>query len=86
MRKITLSFQIHKRALRTVCLALIGLLPAIVFGQTEISTVQGLKDIAKDLSGSYKLTADLVLTEEWTPIGSEATPFTGVLDGNGHII
>ncbi|MDD3489514.1 MAG: T9SS type A sorting domain-containing protein [Paludibacter sp.] len=86
MRKITLSFQLHKRALRTVCLALIGLLPAIVFGQTEISTVQGLKDIAKDLAGSYKLTADLVLTEEWTPIGTEAAPFTGVLDGNGHII
>lgn len=86
MKRITLSFQLYQRALRIMCLALIGLIPAVAFGQTEISTVQELKDIAKNLAGSYKLTADLELTENWTPIGTEAAPFTGIIDGNGHVI
>lgn len=53
-----------------------------VFGQVEINTVEGLKAIQNDLAGSYKLTADITLTEDWTPISD----FTGIFDGNGHII
>lgn len=51
-------------------------------GQTGISNAAGLTSISSNLSGSYILTADIVLTGSWTPIAN----FTGTLDGNGHII
>lgn len=38
------------------------------------------------LSGNYLLEQDIVLTGQWIPIGTEAAPFTGVFDGNGHVI
>lgn len=64
----------------------------------EISTAAQLKEIANDLTGWYKLTADITLTEEWTPIGLYYAnyefyqpawwlySFRGTLDGNGHKI
>lgn len=52
----------------------------------EISDVNGLKSISNDLNGNYTLTADITLSEDWVPIGSEATPFTGVFNGNGKVI
>lgn len=53
----------------------------------EISTVEQFLKIKDSLNGYYKLVADIDLsTSEWTPIGSEATPFTGVLEGNGYKI
>ena len=64
----------------------------------EISDAAGLKAIANDLTGWYKLTADITLTEEWTPIGLYYAnyefyqpawwlySFRGTLDGNGHKI
>lgn len=64
----------------------------------EISTAAQLKDMAKDLTGWYKLTADINLTEEWTPVGLYYAnyefyqpawwlySFRGTLDGNGHKI
>jgi hypothetical protein len=38
------------------------------------------------LSGKNKLAIDISLTSAWTPIGDSTTHFTGVFDGNGHII
>ncbi len=58
----------------------------MAFCQTEISTVSDLTSIANDLDGSYILTADITLSDSWTPIGSSSDPFTGVLNGDGHII
>lgn len=64
----------------------------------EISDAAGLKAMANDLMGWYKLTADITLTEEWTPIGLYYAnyefykpawwlyAFRGTLDGNGHKI
>ena len=64
----------------------------------EISTAAQLKEIANDLTGWYKLTADITLTEEWTPVGLYYATyefyepnwwlysFRGTLDGNGHKI
>lgn len=53
----------------------------------EISTIEQFLKIKDSLNGYYKLVADIDLsTIEWTPIGSEATPFTGALDGNGYKI
>ena len=33
-----------------------------------------------------RLAADITLTDEWTPIGTETTPYKGVFDGAGHEI
>lgn len=64
----------------------------------EISTEQQLRDISKDLYGAYVLTADIELTEAWTPIGMYFNNYTyyndswwvyafrGTLNGNGHTI
>lgn len=38
-------------------------------------------------AASYMLTADIDLgSKNWTPIGTEAVPFSGILDGNGHTV
>lgn len=46
----------------------------------EISSAAEFADIANNLSGSYKLTADITLTTGLTET------FTGIFDGNGHSI
>lgn len=52
----------------------------------EISNRAGLEAIASNLSGKYYLSADIDLSgADWTPIG-ESTPFSGVFDGQGHVI
>lgn len=47
-----------------------------------------LQAIGKEypLSGNYMLDEDVVLSEEWVPIGSPDEPFTGIFDGNGYTI
>lgn len=50
-----------------------------------IDTVEQLKNIKMD--GKYILFANLNLNgESWTPIGTESAPFTGIFDGNSHMI
>ena len=39
-----------------------------------------------DTAISGKLTANIELTEAWTPIGTQSQPFTGNFDGDGHSI
>lgn len=51
-----------------------------------ITTVEQLRLISQDLSAAYRLDADLRVGS-WTPLGlSDAAPFTGYLDGNGHTL
>ena len=57
-----------------------------VYAQTQITDEAGLKAIADDLAGSYVLANDITLSEEWVPIGTSGTPFTGMFDGGGHTI
>ena len=69
----------------------LGMLPPAALavegtGPSPISNEENLKAIKDGLDGSYKLTGDIVLTGEWTPIGSSTAPFTGTLDGNGYTI
>lgn len=64
----------------------------------EISTEAQLREMANDLSGWYRLTADITLTEPWTPVGKYYAnyesyepawwqyAFRGCLEGNGHKI
>lgn len=62
-------------------------------GYTPISTSEELNNIRNDLSGNYYLTQDIVLAEptgdsvsNWVPVGTNWNPFSGVFDGNGHVI
>lgn len=52
----------------------------------DISDEAGLRAIANNLAEEYNITADIALTGDWTPIGSNAQPFTGKINGNGHVI
>ncbi|MGI6689190.1 MAG: serine/threonine protein kinase [Christensenellales bacterium] len=53
-----------------------------------IHTAGELDAIRHNLNGQYALAADIDLSgiAKWTPIGDERYPFTGSLDGRGHII
>ncbi|MDR1893904.1 MAG: hypothetical protein LBQ61_04325 [Spirochaetales bacterium] len=55
-----------------------------------VSSVDDLERIGLDpdlpLDGDYELIADIVLPDDWTPIGRPDSPFTGIFDGNGRTI
>ncbi len=70
----------------SLVLATALLTSASAFAQTEISTEAQLRAIANDLNGSYVLTQDITLSDEWTPIGTSDNPFKGTLNGQGHTI
>ena len=55
-------------------------------GYTPISNVSDILGISSDLTGSYILTQSLNLIDEWVPLGSSSTPFTGVFDGGFNTI
>lgn len=53
----------------------------------NIYTIDDLKNISNNLSGSFKLMNDIDLSRvDWEPIGSSSAPFTGEFDGNGYVI
>ena len=52
-----------------------------------IRTKEELQAVNEDLSAYYKLGVNIDLTDfEFTPIGSQAAPFTGNIDGTGYTI
>ena len=58
-----------------------------LWSQTHISDETGLRAISNDLTGSYILDNDITLTAgDWTPVGTSATPFTGIFNGNGKVV
>lgn len=65
--------------------ALMGL-AAPAAGAVDISDEAGLRAIADNLAGEYTLTADITVSGEWSPLGSADNPFTGRINGNGHVI
>jgi hypothetical protein len=51
----------------------------------NIATVQDWMDIADDLEGFYRLTADIDMSKAlYSPIGNTQTPFRGYIDGQNH--
>ena len=61
-------------------------------GSYTVTTADGLKNVAKLVNEEGKtdinitLDTDLTLTGEWTPIGTESQPYTGIFDGGNHTI
>ena len=54
----------------------------------EIMTPAQLYDVRNNLTGNYRLAADISLSAyaDWEPIGVSGAPFRGKIDGNGHKI
>ena len=89
-----------KRRFLTLLLALcISLMPLAVFAApvtiTSINTVDDFKSFCESVNGGYDysgqtvtLNADLDLSGEtnWTPIGTSSQPFSGIFDGQNHVI
>ena len=57
-------------------------------GYTPIYTAEDLNNIRNNLSGKYILMNDIDLSvyENWEPIGTQETPFTGEINGNGNAV
>lgn len=58
-----------------------------------IGTAEQLKAFMQDVNDgnpyegkTVQLTDDIMLSGDWTPIGTENYPFSGIFDGNGHEI
>ena len=58
-----------------------------------IRTAADMQKLAAEVAGGnncadsfFRLEADMTLTGEWTPIGTQAAPFAGHFDGDGHTI
>lgn len=68
----------------TTCL----LSAALFFAGSLVCRAVPITDLSEisDLGGSYELTADAVLSDDFTPIGSADAPFTGKFDGGGHTV
>ncbi len=75
----------------------VGTVPTLVGGVYQIGTADELRWFADAVNNGTqaikgKLTADIQLNADgstenkWTPIGSEATPFKGTFDGDGHTV
>lgn len=72
--------------LTALCLVCLLLCPALALGEeagyTPITNRQELEAIGQNPAGKYRLEADIDLGDApWVPI-----PFSGELDGNGHIL
>lgn len=60
---------------------------ALPAGYIPIATEQELLAVQQQLDGNYMLTQDITLSEAFSPLApDEDMPFTGVLDGAGHVI
>lgn len=55
-------------------------------GYTGIFAEEHLQLMEEDPDGLYMLMADIELSDDFAPLYSYASPFTGVLEGNGHTI
>ncbi|MDR1070886.1 MAG: hypothetical protein LBL37_08920, partial [Gracilibacteraceae bacterium] len=54
---------------------------------TEITGADGLRAMAYNLSGHFRLTEDIDLSAiPWQSVGTEEYPFTGIFEGGGHEI
>lgn len=68
----------------TTCL----LSTALFFAGSIVCRAVPITDLSEisDLGGSYELTADAVVPDDFTPIGSSDAPFTGKFDGGSHTV
>ena len=66
------------------CSEFMGALSGISF--TEIRSAEDLLKIKDAPGGAYRLMENILLPEDFSPIGSIAAPFSGYFDGNGFTV
>ena len=71
-----------KKSVKLVLFALLFLFMTVSVLGEEISDLAQITD----LDGTYELTKDIAVPENFTPIGSEENPFTGTFDGKDFTI
>lgn len=65
----------------------LAVLPQLTEDYIPIRTAAQLQAIKNNPGGCYRLMNDIdLLGQPWQPVGSEAHPFCGLLDGGGHAI
>ena len=69
-------------------LLVVSVLASMVLGQEPepLGNNNFSRIIRLNPSGNYQLVEDIILTEPHIPIGNLFSPFTGTLDGQGHVI
>lgn len=61
--------------------------PYLIQSESDLTTLGRMVELGYSFDSKYlQVTADITLTDEWTPIGSSSKPFSGTLDGNGKKI
>lgn len=56
-------------------------------GVYQVHSAEGLVNMAKNPQGKFVLLQDIDMAGAgWTPVGTDAAPFTGSFDGNGFVI
>ena len=56
-------------------------------GSVAISTRAEMEAIKNDLNGKYHLINDIDLSgSDWVPLGDDQIKFTGIFDGQGHVV
>lgn len=69
-----------------------GVMKTSAIGNIKFYLVENEEDLRAigsgiySLSDNYMLNCDISLTKEWIAIGNDATPFTGMFEGNGFTI
>ncbi len=80
---VTPAFAAEKDFIKTVAVN-----ESVPDGYTGITSVEELNAVRNNLEGKYILMNDIdvAAVEDWKPIGTAETPFTGVFNGNGYSI
>lgn len=81
------SFRLIVESSQGKAFTTVAVLPEHTEESIPIRTANELQAIKDNLQGNYRLMNDIDLNGiSWQPIGSFQTPFTGLLDGNGHTV
>lgn len=87
MQRRFFCFRVQATNEQGRALCMVAVLPEREDAYTPIHTAEELQAIRLRPNGAYRLMNDIDLSGlAWQPIGSEHTPFCGLLDGGGHAI
>ncbi|MCM1151105.1 MAG: hypothetical protein NC209_05980 [Alistipes sp.] len=84
--ELTASFGAREPQVRTIRVSAFAAGEGTADAPYEVASAAELEKIGSGFDKAFRLTSDLVLDNGWTPAGTFAQPFTGLLDGDGHKI
>ncbi len=81
---LTASFGAREAQVKTIALSAFASGEGTKDSPYEVTTTAGMNRIQYGPSSFFRLTEDVELSSGWTPLGTEAVPFTGGIDGGNH--